>query len=153
MLNSMLVKFESDLISRGVSEEKIKSSVRNFTNWTKDELIDYEELEMGAGLSSFFSIDNRIQRLQEHYIDKPADCPVSEWPIFRVQDSVNLGDYGRTSLHNAVIDGNAKLVKLLLDSGEHIKDQDNGGNTAFELAVLEDKDEIVGIFLDRGISS
>jgi len=150
----MLVKFEENLLSKGVSPDKIKSSVDKFSHWVIEDLMDWEELhDNNVGISDFYILDNRIMRWQHHYDEKPEDCPGAEWPLFKKYEKVNLGDYGRTPLHNAVIDSNIQLVKRLLDRGEYNKDQDNGGNTAFELAVLEGKDAIVEIFMDNGIYS
>ena len=146
----MYVDFIKNLRRKNISERKIVESRRKFSSWIKRELLDKEQLKRYR-VETFFDIEGNIKKWQNYYTEKPDDCPDEEWPIFRLKDKVDKGEYGRTRLHRAVIDNNLDLVKDLLSEGIDVNMIDNGGNTAFELAVLEDREDIVDYLLGTGI--
>ena len=146
----MYVNFIKNLRKKKISERKVQESRRSFSSWIKNELMDKDQLKR-YHVETFFDIEGNIKKWQNYYTEKPDDCPDSEWPIFRVKDQVDKGEYGRTRLHRAVIDNNLELVKELISEGIDVNMIDNGGNTAFELAVLEDREDIVDYLLGTGI--
>jgi ankyrin repeat protein len=66
-------------------------------------------------------------------------------------DIVNSGHSdGQMPLHNAVIAGNAEIVKLLLDHGARINDEDDEHKTALAYAQEAGNQEIVEILVKHG---
>ena len=149
LLDQLLFDFEERINLLSISQERKSIALKDFSLWVRDNLIDSSDTELGgAGLSDFFSIESRICRWQEYYSEKPDDCPDGEWPMFKRHEYVDKREFGRTPLHIAVIDDNLAQVKKLISDGADITIKDNGGNTPFELAVLEDRDEIVEYLLE-----
>lgn len=142
----MYVEFIINLRKKGISEGKIRCARKDFSNWIKKNLMSKEQLKRYR-VESFFDVDANISKWQKYYSEKPSDCPDVEWPLFRSKDQVDKMEYGRGPLHRAIMDNNLELVKKLISEGTDVTMIDNGGNTPFELAVLEDRDEIVDYLL------
>ena len=152
LIDNLLFDYESRINSLSIGQEKKSIAISNFSLWVRDNLTDTPDTELGgSGLSDFFSIKNRISRWEDYYSEKPSDCPDSEWPLFREKDTVDKAEFGRTPLHVAIIDNNLDEIKKLISDGADISIKDNGGNTAIELAVLEDREDIVEWFMDEGM--
>ncbi len=152
VLEGLMFDLEDRLKRRNISTEKRNEALNNFGSWVNRELIELPDTKYGPGLSDFFSVENRIKRWQDHYSSRPEDCPPKEWPIFKKEEWVDKREFGRTPLHRAVMAGDLEKVKSLVSDGANTKMKDNGGNTPFELAVLEDMDDIVLWFQDEGIN-
>lgn len=142
----MYVEFIMNLRKKGISEGKISQARKSFSNWIKRELMSKAQLKRYR-VESFFDVEFNIKKWQKYYTEKPSDCPDSEWPIFRSKEQVDKLEYGRGPLHRAIMDNDLDLVKKLISEGVDVSMIDNGGNTPFELAVLEDRDEIVDYLL------
>lgn len=149
-IHRMYVNFIINLRKKGISEGKILKARGNFSRWIKHNLLNKKQLERYR-VESFFGLENNVEKWRDYYSSKPSDCPEGEWPLFREKDQVDKGEYGRGPLHRAVMDNNLEEVKKLISEGFDGKMLDNGGNTAFELAVLEDREEILDYFLCVGI--
>lgn len=150
----LLINYKTSLDGLSISSEKKSRAIKNFAGWIKDELIDHNtKFEMG--LETFFtidkSIDERINEWQDYYSKKPEDCPDDQWPIFKRHEWVDKQEFGRTPLHRAVVEGDLEEIKSLIKKGSNMKAKDNGGNTPFELAVLEGQDDIVEWFQGEGL--
>jgi hypothetical protein len=142
----MYVEFIKNLRRKNISEGKILSARRDFSNWIKQHLMSREQLEKYR-VETFFDVEENIEKWQNYYTEKPSDCPDDQWPIFRQKDKVDKREYGWGPLHRAIMDNDLEKVKELISEGADIKMIDNGGNTPFEIAVLEDREEIVDYFL------
>ena len=95
--------------------------------------------------------ERRVQLKIQEYTKKP--------PVFRIsqrihEEEINTrGIYGRTRLHQAVLDGDQLTVQTLLDDGADHTLKDSSGNTPYRLAVIEQKAPILEMFHDRGIET
>lgn len=151
---NLLINYKNRIDSLSISPEKKSRAIERFSLWVKDELLDGDKV-LSAGLDNFFvldkSIDDRISGWQDYYKNKPDDCPDCEWPIFKRHEWVDKAEFGRTPLHRAVADGDLGEIKVLIKNGEDLCARDNGGNTPFELAVLEGQDDIVSWMLEKGL--
>jgi len=143
----MYVDFIKNLRRKKISEGKILCARRDFSNWIKQNLMSREQMKRYR-VETFFDVEANIIKWQNYYAQKPEDCPHEEWPLFRVKDQVDKGEYGWGPLHRAIMENDLDEVKKLISEGADTKMTDNGGNTPFELAVLEDRDEIVEYLLE-----
>lgn len=149
VLDRMLVRFCDKINSLNIDKSRKERAVEDFYNWAKEKLgNDY--IDKSVEISSFFDSDIRIKKWQDYYQKKPIDCPPIEWPLFKASDFADKSEYGRTPLHNAIIDNDLDMVKKLIDEGIDINMKDNGGNTAFELGVLENRDDIIDWMIENG---
>lgn len=64
--------------------------------------------------------------------------------------NINEKDMGQSILHDAIIDDNAGMVKLLLEHGASINSKDNDGDTALHMAVYSNYLRIVEVLLNKG---
>ncbi|KAF4465810.1 ankyrin repeat [Fusarium albosuccineum] len=70
--------------------------------------------------------------------------------LVQPEERSNINDTGYTSLHTAVISGNASLVQTLLGGGCDLDARDRNWNTPLHLAVMRDNVNIVERLLDAG---
>jgi len=143
----MYVEFIKSLRRKNISEGKILEARRDFSLWIKQNLLSKEQ-KAKYRVETFFDVEANIEKWQDYYTEKPDDCPSEEWPIFRVKEQVDKKEYGWGPLHRAIMENDLDEVKKLISEGADTKMTDNGGNTPFELAVLEDRDEIVEYLLE-----
>lgn len=142
----MYVDFIKNLRRKNISEGKILEARRQFSVWIKQNLMSREQ-QVKYRVETFFDVEQNIEKWQNYYTEKPSDCPDEEWPIFRVKEQVDKKEYGWGPLHRAIMKNDLDEVNKLISDGADIKMKDNGGNTPFELAVLEDRDDIVEYLL------
>ena len=148
-VHRMYGNFILNLRKKNVSEGKIRKARDNFSLFLKRELMSRDQLKKYR-VESFFEKEKNITKWQNYYTEKPSDCPDKEWPLFKKKDQVDKGAYGWGPIHRAVMENNLDLVKKLVSDGEDVTMLDNGGNTPFELSVLEDKEEIMEWFINNG---
>lgn len=93
--------------------------------------------------------EERIRKLQQHYEGKS---------VFEKEDMISSekiddrGNYGRTALHQAVLNDDTDRLKELLADGADASIKDNSGNTPYRVALLEGKMEIIKIFEENGVT-
>jgi len=142
----MYARFILNLREQGISEGKLRKARDRFSSRIKENLFSKSQLKR-YDVETFFDVEGSILKWQNHYTEKPTDCPEGEWPLFKRHEKVDKGEYGWGPLHRAIMDNNLESVKKLISDGADTKMIDNGGNTPFELAVLEDRDNIVDYML------
>jgi ankyrin repeat protein len=70
-----------------------------------------------------------------------------------LNEGVNkIGMFGRTQLHEAVLQEDFQKIEKMLNEGVDASIKDNNGNTAFKLALMEGKIKIVDFLKQKGIS-
>lgn len=150
-LDEMLEKINS----MPISENKKDENINRIHDWVMLSL-ENEEIEEDWDEEDFdFSclsvntlgkcIEQRIIEWQKYYEDK-NNFPEDEWPIFK--NNINIMEYGRTKIHNACYNGDINLLKDLLSNDQiDLNIKDNGGNTAYELAVMQENYECAELIL------
>ena len=64
----------------------------------------------------------------------------------RPEPALETGRFGRTPLHEAVVNNDLEAVKSILSRGVGIDLKDNNDNTAYDIASIEEHHEIVAAF-------
>lgn len=147
-VHKMYGDFIFNLRKIGISEGKLRNARSSFSLWIKKELLSKKQLERYR-VETFFDVESNIKKWQNYYSQKPVDCPETEWPLFKQTEKVDKQEFGRGPLHRAIMNNNLDEVKKLISEGADVTMTDNGGTTPFELAVLEDRDEIVEYLLEN----
>ena len=57
---------------------------------------------------------------------------------------------GNASIHIAAQNGNLQMVKLAIDAGANVNQQNNGGQTGLHMAFSYDMDEVIGMLKAAG---
>jgi len=92
-----------------------------------------------AGLSSIPRVD-RVEELRNRYAEEVG--PV--FPMGQTLDPlIERGLFGRTLLHQAVVDDDFKTVTKLVKKGADREAIDNGGCTPLQLAALSDNQKMI----------
>lgn len=94
------------------------------------------------------SIEERIKALSKYYSGKNVfddDEMVAENDL--------KGAYGRTLLHDAVLEEDLGEIEKLIEEGASIKSKDNNGMTPYMLAVVEGKEEAIKKLKELGIAT
>jgi ankyrin repeat protein len=74
-------------------------------------------------------------------------------PFNRAQDMTNEDKERRTTLHWALSEGHAELVRVLLEHGADVNVQDKIGSTPFQMATSMRYVEVIRILLDRSVGN
>jgi hypothetical protein len=94
------------------------------------------------------TIEERLKVLSEYYKDKN---------VFDDDEMVaenNLkGAYGRTLLHDAVLEEDVEEIEKLIEEGASTLARDNSGATPYQLAVLEGKEKSLKKLKKLGITT
>ena len=123
-----------------------------------DEYLDPEEKDdrdndiMSQMIDFNLDKDVRAQQIldwQDYYQDKNV---FSEEDMESVEDIDNRGVFGRTKLHTAVLNQDLEEIEKLLDSGANANIVDNNGFTPYQTANMEGYDDILNIFVQKGIT-
>jgi len=146
-----------------ISKKNKERSLKRLKYWIESELEgecesfdgieDFTEESEELEISNYNIGKSFLERLlywQDYYSIKPDDCPDEEWPLFNTKTEISR--YGRTRLHELCISGTIEEVMQELNKCDiDIYAKDNGGNTAYELAVLENRMDIVELFRNLNI--
>ncbi|KAL6689894.1 ankyrin repeat protein [Trichoderma pleuroticola] len=63
--------------------------------------------------------------------------------------NASVGELGRTSLHDAVAENDAKMVELLLENGADVSAVDGSGMTALQIAASLGHVDAAGVLLQQ----
>ena len=132
------------LKSKGLSSSEIsKHRKRLYAEYSDILLPDNTETDLlEISVSSFpyhlLTLENRVSRWREHYeAQKGTPCEV-----FSDEEEIQTESFGSTVLHKAVLDNNVFLVHKLLRSGIDPAKRDNSGLTAYQYAILHQRNTI-----------
>ncbi|MFW6173767.1 MAG: ankyrin repeat domain-containing protein [Elusimicrobiota bacterium] len=106
-------------------------------------------IEAGEDSKEIESREERIKYWQEYYKDKnvfPSEDMIS------TEEIDNRGDFGRTALHNAVLQNDTDNIKELVQQGADVTIKDNSGNTPYRLALLEDCEDAIKALEELGVT-
>jgi len=78
------------------------------------------------------------------------NAPVHPFDGEQVDPINEQGQYGRTQLHNAVLNGDLTLCADLIAEGADAELKDNNNQTPYHLAIFEDNDELIAFFEEVG---
>ena len=81
-----------------------------------------------------------------------ASTGTVQWLVDTIEDKNIVDKYKRTSLHHAVIGGNASLIRILVNAGTTVDLGDERGNTALHLAIGDNNDHIIKLLLEAKAS-
>jgi len=99
-------------------------------------------------ISDEMTIEERIKALSRYYKSK---CVFNDDEM--VAENNMKGAYGRTLLHDAVLNGDLEEIEKLIEEGSSTKSKDNNGMTPYMLAVVEEKEEVVKKLKKMGITT
>lgn len=93
--------------------------------------------------------DIRIEKLRQYYIDEGlVDVNTTDPWAKNESISQSISQFGRNSLHDAVLASDKAAVSDLLAKGVNCAAKDNNGMTALEVALLEESFEVAKIIQD-----
>lgn len=122
--------------------QKQDYSPMSFINQMTDDAVDLdsdEEVSFMTVIKHGMKRDEQIKVLYEFYKDKNFFSEEEKINI----DDINLkGKFGRTKLHNAVLEDKIDEVKRLVEEKADFNIKDNNGHTALTLARLNGRKEI-----------
>jgi hypothetical protein len=129
--NSEFLRIKEKYNNHRVFGEEIVISIEDDDEAIKELVITESELK-----------EEKILALREYYKDKnvfPPEDIIDE-------TSINLkGNFGRTPLHDAVLEDDVEKIIDLLNNGADITVADNNGHTPLILAKLEGKEKAIKI--------
>lgn len=125
----------------------------DFVANTDNEISVVKQMKMNVDdlretINDDMSSEDRIKILRKYYEDKNVfddDETISESNL--------KGAYGRTLLHEAVLEENIDEIEKLIMDGVDVSVKDNNGCTPYQLAVLEEKEESLKKLKEFGIST
>ena len=118
---------------------------------TNDEKENRDVDIMAQMTESTLENDDRAQRiltLQEYYKDKEV---FKDDEMEGTEEIDNRGIFGRTQLHTAVLAQDLATIEELLDNGANPHMVDNNGFTPFQTANVEGYEDVMALFVSRGI--
>jgi ankyrin repeat protein len=124
------------------TEAQIEDKNASITNQMKD------DDNSSSVLSLDMTKDEQIIALQEFYEDKNV---FSKDELEAKTEVDEKGKFGRTKLHEAVMNEKIEEIRELLESGADSSIKDNSGFTPYFLAMLESKEEALKCFEELGI--
>jgi len=154
--DEQIVRVLTDINSRYLNSpifEKIDlNDDEDFDDYMQEDAVEDKDNDIMVQMTDFNIKDDvraqRILALQEFYKGKN---------VFPPEDLVNTeciddkGAFGRTKLHVAVINRDLHEIVILLDSGANTKIADNNGFTPYQTAVLEEFNDVIELFVEKGI--
>lgn len=129
-------------IEETLEEDKFQSIMGQMTPKEPEEFREEESREEE-------SREERIKYWQEYYKDKNVFPPED---MISTEEIDSRGNFGRTALHNAVIQNNPDKIKELIQQGADATIKDNSGNTPYRLALLEDCEEAIKALEELGVT-
>lgn len=143
----ILLFHEARIAARGIEPEKKEKLLTkimagheaagvfdppDFSTTEDDETVDVD----------FMTSDERILNKQIELSEKCPGLGITIGIPKRKHDP-NVTRFGRSIVHEAVLLDDLDLLKQLINNGEDIHRTDNNGHTPLQIAIMEEKDEIV----------
>lgn len=149
-------KIINKLREKGVKEERLRiERIRMEKEY--DDIFELVDIYNGVG---YYCMDEETYEMDDYTEDdlKINNIEAYKW-VYSFLNKIGIkvfneddGDrYGYTELHEAVVLGDIEEIKNLIESGFDTSLKDNSGHTAYMLALMEDKADIIKIFEDYGI--
>jgi len=132
----ILIKKNAKIIN--AKDKNGKTALHHYTILYDNKEIVQFLIDNGADVN----IPDNKEQIALHYTKNKEIAELLQLNIKRAKvDEKN--EYGRTALHEAIINEDKNEVKDLIEKGANVNVQDKDGRTALDLAILYDNEEII----------